>query len=435
MKWMNTVSSSEKDWANRPLPSHVFWDDANHSSAVPAEVQIALCNKIGADGWFNMPLLATDDYFTQFATLVHSTLSSNLKAYVEYGNEIWNRGAILGPVSGQLLASGYAAFASAGNDNNATYLYGILRAVKMADIWKNVWGADSSRLIRVAGGWNGFPAYSAYFLDTKATDYGGSAGNWAGTAGSHFDALAVAPYFGDIYSVPNTFTLDQLFTEIMSGGLVSGGYSGGMIKQALDLTASNYQIASQRGLSLVAYEGGQSLVDYSHADATLQTLYTAANRDPRMTTAYAKLLNGWKAAGGTLFANFTLIYPPTTWGYWGVLENVAQTSSPKYDAVKNFISANPCWWSGCATTSTSASRSTTSTGGTTTSTGGTTTSTGGTTTSSGDTTTSTGGTTTSTGGTTTSVGGTTSTGGTTTSSGGTTSTGGTTTTRPAARRP
>ena len=169
----------------------------------------------------------------------------------------------------------------------------------------------------------------SYFLDTLATDYGGSATYWPGKAGSHFDALAVAPYFGDIYSVPDTFTLDQLFTEIMSGGLVYGGYKGGMIKQALDLTAAAYSIASQRGLSLVAYEGGQSLVDYSHANATLQNLYTAANRDPRMATAYTMLLNGWKSAGGSLFANFTLVTPSSTWGYWGALENVLQTSSPK----------------------------------------------------------------------------------------------------------
>ena len=393
MKWMNTVNSSETDWANRPTPSYVFWDDANHSGAVPAEVQIALANKIGADGWFNMPLLATDDYITQFATLVHAQLNSNLKAYVEFGNEVWNRGAIIGPVHGQLIANGYAAFPSAGNDNNAVYLYGIKRAVKTADIWKNVWAGDSNRLVRVAGGWNGFTAYNSYFLDTLATDYGGSATYWTGKAGSYFDALAVAPYFGDIYSVPDTFTLDQLFTEIMSGGLVSGGYKGGMIKQALDLTAAAYSIASQRGLSLVAYEGGQSLVDYSHANATLQNLYTAANRDPRMATAYTKLLNGWKSAGGSLFANFTLVTPSSTWGYWGVLENVLQTSSPKYDAVKNFISANPCWWNGCTTVG----ATTPSSGGTTTTSGGTTTpSSGGTTTTAGS-----GGTTTTSGGTTT----------------------------------
>ena len=70
-----------------------------------------------------------------------------------------------------------------------------------------------------------------------------------GTLASNFDALAVAPYFG--YPVPDTFTLDQLFTEMMSGGLVAtanGGYPGGMVKQALDWVALNYSTAKTYGL-------------------------------------------------------------------------------------------------------------------------------------------------------------------------------------------
>ena len=85
MKWMNTVSSFLANWSDRKTLSSAFW-----TWEVPPEVQFALCNKIGADGWFNMPILSTDDYVTQFATLAHSMLNSNLKAYVEYGNEIWN---------------------------------------------------------------------------------------------------------------------------------------------------------------------------------------------------------------------------------------------------------------------------------------------------------------------------------------------------------
>ncbi len=57
--------------------------------------------------------------------------------------------------------------------------------------------------------------------------------------------------------------------------------------------------------------------------------------------------------GGTLFINFTDIQQQSKWGYWGVLENVLQTNSPKYDALINFISTTPCWWSGCSSTSTS----------------------------------------------------------------------------------
>ena len=186
--------------------------------------------------------------------------------------------------------------------------------------------------------------------------YGGNPSNFSGTAAQNVDALAVAPYFG--YPVPDTFTLDQLFQEIMSGGLVStanGGYPGGMIAQTLNWAATNYSMASSFGLLLVAYEGGQSLVDYSGSDTALQTLYLNANRDPRMGTAYTALLGGWKSLGGALFNNFSDIIQSSKFGYWGALENVLETptSAPKYEALLSFISANPCWWSSCATTSSS----------------------------------------------------------------------------------
>ena len=40
----------------------------------------------------------------------------------------------------------------------------------------------------------------------------------------------------------------------------------------------------------------------------------------------------------------------------GDLENVLQASSPKYDAVMNFMSNNPCWWSGCSAMSSGSAR-------------------------------------------------------------------------------
>ena len=330
-----------------------------------------------------------------------------------------------------LSRSVMAHFQAAGNDFNAAFTYSILRTVQNGATWKNVWGADAGRVVRVAAGQNGYTARNQYILGFTAGSYGGDPSKFSGTAAQNVDVLATAPYFG--YPVPNTFTLDQLFAEINSGGVAPNGYPGGMIKQALDYAASDYSVAKAAGLPLVAYEGGQTLVDYSHSDLVLQNLYATANRDPRMGTAYTNFFNGWKSLGGTLFVNFTLSGIYSQWGYWSLLENILQTSTAKYDAVVNFVAANPCWWNGCARVGAAGGGSTTtSTGGTTTTSGGTT-STGGTTTTSGGTT-STGGTTTtsggttSTGGTTTTSGGTTSTGGTTTTSGGTTSTGGTTTT-------
>jgi hypothetical protein len=41
-----------------------------------------------ADGWFNVPVLATDDYVTQMATLLKAHIPPNRKIYIEYSNEL-----------------------------------------------------------------------------------------------------------------------------------------------------------------------------------------------------------------------------------------------------------------------------------------------------------------------------------------------------------
>jgi chitodextrinase len=352
MWWQNTIyDSTTTSWATRATPGWAFWDDQiKFGGSVPAEVLFALCNELGADGWFNMPFLASDDYVTQFAKLAHTSLNSNLKAYVEYGNEVWNP-AMPSGVFARMAALGQALFPTA-NTQPATQVpfpyafdYGIYSAVHMGAIWKTVWGADANRVVRVAAGQTGYSGRNQYILDFVGTQDGGSASYFSGTAGANVDAFATAPYFG--YAVPDTFTLDQLFTEINSGGLVSGGYPGGMIKQILDYTTADYGVASAAGLPLIAYEGGQTLIDPTHSDTTLQNLYAAANRDPRMGTAYTTFFNGWRSLGGQLFVNFTDIGPYSQWGYWGAVEYLSEGSTAKYAALTGFINSNPCWWSGC----------------------------------------------------------------------------------------
>ena len=359
MWWQETLYTVQTNWNQRAIPSQAFWGIVSSpgnvdpmGDGVPVEVMVALCNEIGADGWFNMPPLSTDDYVTQFATLVHATLNSNLKAYVEYGNEIWNNGQLA--TFSDLITLGEAAFPGYDFEFGAGFYYGILRAVQNGATWKSVWGPDSARVIRVVAGqtgYNGLYGRNSFILSFTAGMYGGNPSNFTGTVAQNVDVFADAPYlfFGTSgITPPDTFTLDQLFTEIFSGGLISGDYPGGLIAQTLNQAAGDLATAQAYGLPLVAYEGGQSLIDSTYTDTALQTLYMAANRDPRMGTAYTTLFNGWKALGGTLFIHLTDIGAYSKFGYWGALENVLQTSSPKYDALMNFISANPCWWSNCA---------------------------------------------------------------------------------------
>lgn len=237
MNWMQTLRSYQVNWADRPPLDWPFWNDGFHfnnagnpggeEGIVPLEVMCALCNKIGADPWFCMPMLSTDDYVTQFATLAHSRLNVDRKVYMEYGNEMWNQGEIDsglqgsgGPSGGGVRALGYAAF-TVGSDFGAVFFYGVLRTVQNGVSWKTAWGADSARVVVLYAGATPDLGLSTSGLDWTNSTY------FTGTASTHFDAYAMAPYFGD-YNLPLAWSdnnLGFLFTELKVGGLLPDGSS------------------------------------------------------------------------------------------------------------------------------------------------------------------------------------------------------------------
>jgi len=279
--------------------------------------------------------MATDDYITNFATLVHQQLNSNRNVYVEYSNETWNGSY---PQTYYMTTQGALLWPSAAPIDQNRNFYG-MRVAQTGDIWKSVWGSDFSRVTVLMGTQVGNTGIATLSLNCAL---------WSGAPCSTnhgITAVANAPYFG--YDVPNTFTLDQLFTEIMQGGLVVGGYPGGMIKQVIDWARIDKTMANSYGLKLLGYESGQSLIGGS--DTALTTLYIAANRDSRMGAAYSSYYQGLQSAGFTTINHLSDVGTYTRYGEWGALESVLQTASPKYDALIGFISAN-----GSSSTSTTA---------------------------------------------------------------------------------
>ena len=231
MDWMNTNNSTQSVWANRPKQTDAFW--AN--SGVPAEVMVNLLNTTGRDGWFNMPHLATNDYVTQFATLVHSTLNSQSKVYVEFSNEVWNFSF---QQASWAMNQGMAMWPN--NPTNqwyAGYNYYGMRFAQVCNIWKSVWGADAGRVVCVLATKAASISPSGPLPAPGTQDNSGGVGyqnlncplaiSALGKRCYQFaDAVAIAPYFG--YDVPQSWTaqsdggLTSLFTEISQGGLVPG---------------------------------------------------------------------------------------------------------------------------------------------------------------------------------------------------------------------
>ncbi len=330
-------------WSQRPRLTDAGWGGPN---GTPIEALLELCNATGADCWLNIPHAATNDYIKQMAILAHSTLGSSQKVYVEFSNEVWNSSYVqfaFANAQGRLMWPGAGPKADYGNN-----WYG-MRVAQTCDIWKSAWGTDASRVVCVMGAFAEIPWTATEALNCEL---------WKGTGNAPcsdhgIGAVAIAPYFA--YVRAQTY-----WTTGPDGGLKT-------LFQAINLgdlqTTSGWEAAFRKTLAaynlpLIAYEGGQTLVSSQVSDptGTVKNLYIAANRDPRMGVAYTTSLNDWRANGGQIYTIYADINKPSEFGEWGALESLWDTvtplssAPPKWQAIQNFIAANPCWWPGCVGT-------------------------------------------------------------------------------------
>ena len=175
MKWQRTETDTNRTWDKRAKPDDARWST---DAGVPAEVLIDLANETGKHPWFCMPHLADDDYVRHFAKLVKERLRPDLKAYVEYSNEVWNwvyPATHHADAEGKRLKLGDPAFGR----------YYAQRSVEVFKIWEAEFGGRD-RLVRVLAS----QFVNAWLSEQVLT--------WQ-DAYKHADVFAVAPYFGHEY--------------------------------------------------------------------------------------------------------------------------------------------------------------------------------------------------------------------------------------------
>jgi hypothetical protein len=67
-------------------------------------------------------------------------------------------------------------------------------------------------------------------------------------------------------------------------------------------------------------------------------------------------LQQWKQLGGELFVYYNDVGVGGVYGSWGAIQSLMQTTDPlssapaKWQAIQNFISRTPCWWTNCVST-------------------------------------------------------------------------------------
>ncbi|UCG47343.1 MAG: hypothetical protein JSU94_17850 [Phycisphaerales bacterium] len=322
MDFQRTNNSRQVNWSDRPTPNIQTQGD---SGGVALEYMIQLANTQAADPWFCMPHLACDDYIRRFAETVKRQLRADLKVYVEYSNECWN--GIFGQA--RYCRDRGKELGLSDNDYQAQLRYYSRRCVEIFKIWEEAFGGGE-RLVRVLAAQSANPWTSEQVMDFEG-------------ACKHADVLAIAPYFGNALGNPKT----QDEVAKMSVEQVLDRCEG-YVEKNNQIIAKQAQMARDRGLRLIAYEGGQHLVGHGGAEnnKTLEQLFHAANRHPRMKWIYLKYLGGWKENGGTLMAIFSSTGRFSKWGCWGLMEYHGQPvgDAPKYEAVIEFVGENPRWW-------------------------------------------------------------------------------------------
>ncbi len=326
MDWMQTNGSPIKEWNERPLSSDAVWT----TKGIPLETMIYLCNRQKQNGWFCIPAHASDDYVRGFATQLKAGLKPELKAYIEYSNEVWNN---------QFEQSRYAqsegiALGIGEKPWDAGWHYTARRSKQIFVIFDEVFGgreAASKRIVRVLASQAANDYVSEQILDFEQ-------------AGKSADALAIAPYFGMV-SVPRAVDANSK--------IPSETVQRWTTEQALDFlketalpdqeawVKAHKKLVDKHGLRLIAYEGGQHAVGGAGAEnnEAMTKLFLDMNRSPRMGQLYKRYLDGWNRNGGELFCVFSSVGGWSKWGSWGLLEH-QDDDTPKYRAVVAWNEAN-----------------------------------------------------------------------------------------------
>jgi len=312
-----------ENWSTRNTLDKATWGGRAglYSRGAPVEIMVALANQVNAHPWFSIPYKANDDYVRKFGEYVKANLNPNLKAYIEYSNEVWN------PI---FIHHDYAIEKGLEekldtSKSPAGYKWYSKRSVEVFKIWEKTFGS-SEQLVRVLGSWASNQNMSSQILAYE-------------DAYKHTDAIAIGPYVSAHPKVlRKANSVDDVFKAMMDKNSKWG------MKTIISYIQKQQKVASSFGVDLIAYEGGQHLVDWDtrKVDQHPNPLLYAANRDPRMGIVYDELMREWKQAGGKLFVAFSAPRIYSWYGSWGVKEHIrqARADAPKYDSLLRYLDSN-----------------------------------------------------------------------------------------------
>ena len=344
MDWTGTNNSDVTDWDEAADVADARWTDGH----MPVQVMVALANQVGADPWFCIPHLASDEYIRAFVTYVRDNLDPDLVARFEYSNEVWNWG-----FEQAQWANDQARETWGEVEGGWMQWYGY-RAANMANIVAEVFGAETgTRALSVfstQGGWQGLEQY-ALNSDESVAD------GFVAPRDAPFHVYAIAPYFGGSIGSDDPAMIARVEGWIAAGeqgfldaiAFIRGGDSGDSLANIGATIAYHAAVAAQLGWALEAYEGGQHVVDLAglfggQANPARDQFFVDLVARPEFEALYLEYLEIWRDNGGGLFEQFSDVGEPSRYGSWGIWESIYSDNTSRADAIEHVRDTIAAWW-------------------------------------------------------------------------------------------
>jgi hypothetical protein len=320
------------EWENRITADHASQGTIR---GVSLEYMIAMANQVGADAWFSVPIVATDDFVDSMATMVRDRLDPGLTAYIELSNEVWNpsfpqhavaaeRGRALGFSDPTAANEGYRFIFADPEQFLSAVRFHAHRSVQVFEIFERVFGGRE-RFVRVIGGWAPDGNELAVQVAEEILDFQ--------DAYTQADAYAIAPYFGITLALEER----QEFVETSSVDAILDTATA-ELRFMLDVGRAVLDVTEARGLELVTYESGQHMVQATetpYLSDLVEAKLTLAQNDERLYDMYTEYLNAWAQFGGLM----NLFNDSLPLGSFGLVSRWDQdlATAPRYRAVQDFL--------------------------------------------------------------------------------------------------
>ncbi|WP_024540072.1 hypothetical protein, partial [Comamonas badia] len=347
MDMTSTNTNPTAHWSERTRPDFIGMTEAKGQSW---ELLVQLANATGRDLWINVPVKADDDYIAKLAQLfrygsdgvnpytsaqanpAYPPLRSDLRLYVEYGNEIWNSSAGfygLGWVKAMSDAVRADVTHPIGRDLPDEWVafkrFIAYRSAAISRAFRGVWG-DSLMMDRVrpifaiqAGNAN---SYLSNGLIWAEGEYGDVSKIWWGGGGASYFDSTTAP------ADTQPSTMQAYFDGLPDAAFANRIKTDTAWLKGYGLHHVSYEGGPEPGGSALGGGGGG------------EALANAYNTDPRMPGRMAAAYDLWKANGGELLLYYNYSGMGAPWWFIDGTKNitVSDTTSPKLQFLDSLAS-------------------------------------------------------------------------------------------------